>query len=103
MSKPQEHTTPNGYSWYRLDNDANGNPRIMTHFLNLISPKQQSKAKDMHPTDMIAAINTMEQWAKRKVHGKTYRAEWFGGGIVWSTYISDKQIDELIDGINADE
>ena len=103
MIKPQEHKTPNGYSWYRLDDDAIGNPRIMTHFLNLVSPKQKSEAHDMHPTDMIATIDTMEQWAKRAIHGKTYRAQWFGGGIVWSSYISDKQIDELIDGIQADE
>lgn len=101
MSKPQEHKTPNGYSWYRIDNDANGNPRIMTHFLNLVSSKQQSKAHDMHPTDMTSTIDTMEQWAKRAVHGKTYRASWFGGGIVWQSYLSDKQIDELIDGIQS--
>ena len=101
MSKPQEHKTPNGYSWYRLDDDAYGNPRIMAHFMNLVSPTRRHEAHNMHPTDIFATIDDMEQWAKNTVHGKRYRAKWFGGGIVWSSYLNDKQIDELIDGIQS--
>lgn len=103
MNKPQEHKTPNGYVWYRLDNDTYGTPRIMTHFMCLVSPMQRREAHDMHPTDMFATIDDMEQWAKNAVHGKIYRAKWFGGGIVWQSYLSDSQINDMIDGIQADE
>ena len=99
MSKPREHKTPHGYIWYRLNNDDYGNPRVMTHFLTLVSPKQQRKAHDMHPTN----IDALKQWAKERVNGKNYRARWFDGGIVWQSYLSDKQIDDLIDSIQADK
>ena len=103
MSKPQEHKTPNGYSWYRLDNDTYGNPRIMTHFMCLVSPRQRSEARNMHPTDMIATIDALKQTAMESVDGKKYRGQWYGGFIVWQSYLSDPQINDMIDGIQADE
>lgn len=102
MNKPQEHTTPNGNIWYRLDNDAYGNPRVVTHFLNLVSPTQEREAHRLNANNVCAAIDAMEQWAKETVHGKNYRAKWFGGGIVWKPYLDDEQINNLIDGIRAD-
>ena len=97
-----EHTTPNGALWYRLENDTNGNPRIMTHFLNLVSPGQQREADRQSANDTFVSINILMQWAKDTVHGKKYRAKWFGGGIVWQSYLSDEQVNNLIDGIGAD-
>ena len=96
-----EHTTANGAIWYRLENDMNGNPRVMTHFLNLVSPDQLREADRMSANDASASINILEQWAKDTVRGKKYRAKWFGGGIVWQSYLNDEQINNLIDGIKA--
>lgn len=95
----KEHTTANGALWYRLENDTNGNPRIMTHFLNLVTPDQKREADRISANDAFASINILLQWAKDTVHGKAYRAKWFGGGIVWQSYLSDEQVNNLIDGI----
>lgn len=101
MNKAQEHTTPNGYIWYRLENNVYGSPRVMTHFLNLVSPYQLRKAYNMSANNASESIKTLERWAKLEVHGRSYRARWFGGGIVWTSCLSDKQIDDLIDCIQA--
>jgi hypothetical protein len=101
MNKAQEHTTPNGSVWYRLENDSYGNPRIMTHFLNLVSHSQRREARRMSANNAFESIYTLEQWARETVNGWKYRAKWFGGGIVWTSYLSDEQIDDLIDGIQA--
>jgi hypothetical protein len=101
MEKAQEHKTPNGNVWYRLKNDAYGNPRIMTHFLNLVSPPQLREAHRMSANNECASINTLKQWARETVNGRNYRAKWFGGGIVWQSWLSDSQINDMIDGIQA--
>ena len=101
MNKPQEHTTPNGNVWYRLENDAYGNPRVMTHFLNLVSPTLKQKANDMRIYNEVEKIEALERWAKIRVNGKSYRAKWFGGGIVWTSYLNDEQFNNLIDGIQT--
>lgn len=103
MNKPQEHTTPNGNTWYRLDNDIYGNPRVMAHFLNLVSPMSERKAHRLNANDECASINTLEQWARETVNGKNYRGKWFGGGIVWQSHLNDEQINNMIDGICADK
>ena len=101
MNKAQEHKTPNGYIWYRLENNVYGSPRVMTHFLNLVSPYQLRKAHNMSANNECESTNILERWAKLAVHGRAYRARWFGGGIVWTSYLNDEQINDLIDGIQA--
>ena len=101
MNKVKEYKTPNGNIWYRLENDAYGNPRIMTHFLNLVSPSQLREARHMSANNECESIDILEQWARETVNGRNYRAKWFGGGIVWKSYLNDEQINNLIDGIQA--
>ena len=53
---------------FRIKNDVNGNPRYVVHFLDL----------DIKLSD-YDNIN--------KLYGfKKYRAEWFGGGVVFQSY-----------------
>ena len=53
---------------FRIDNDNNGNPRYVVHFIDL----------DIKLSD-YDNIN--------KLYGfKKYRAEWFGGGVVFQSY-----------------
>ena len=53
---------------FRIDNDTNGNPRYVVHFIDL-----GIKLKDY---DKI-----------NKLYGfKKYTAKWFGGGIVFQSY-----------------
>ena len=52
----------------RIDNCINGNPRYVIHFLDIAD-------------NYIDAINIA-----KSIGGKKYRAKWFGGGIVFSSY-----------------
>lgn len=68
MKKPNEnHINVNGeeISYYRIDNDLNGNPRYVVHFLDL----------DVKPND----YGNIKGLSK-------YRAKWFGGGYVIQSY-----------------
>lgn len=52
-------------SYHRIDNDMNGNPRYVVHFLSL----------NIKPSDY------------GKIQGLTkYRAKWYGGGYVIQSY-----------------
>jgi len=53
---------------HRVNNDINGNPRYVVHYLALADTYSE---------------------AVRKIHaigGSKYRSKWYGGGLVFSTY-----------------
>lgn len=65
----------------RVNNDINGNPRYVIHFLELLTSREQdeisAKAKPMQ------AISDMYREAVNKasdIGGKRYRGKDFGGG-----------------------
>jgi hypothetical protein len=62
----------------RVDNCINGNPRFVIHFLSIAD-------------NYIDAINIA-----RQIGGKKYRAKWFGGGIVFSSYNVKEDLKRII-------
>ena len=62
----------------RIDNCVNGNPRYVIHFLSIANT-------------YIEAINIA-----RQIGGKKYRASWFGGGIVFSSYNVKEDLKRII-------
>ena len=66
-------------SFKRVNNDVNGNPRYVLHFLSLSS-------------DYSEAVSLA-----KKFGGSRYKAKWYGGGIVFTTY----SLKDLIDCINS--
>lgn len=77
----QEIATTSGINFTRINNDINGNPRYVCHFLNI--------ADNYHE-----AIIKAHKIGGRKYHNKSY-----GGGIVFQSYnIEDtaKRIKEII-------
>lgn len=70
----------------RVNNDINGNPRYVCHFLNFI--KQDEKS------DYSEALYRAKKIGGRKFHNKQY-----GGGIVFQSYNieqTEKNILELM-------
>ena len=56
-------------AYHRLENDVNGNPRYLVHFLSLgIKPEDYGNEKF------------------RDFGLKKYRGKWFGGGYVFQSY-----------------
>lgn len=78
----------------RINNDINGNPRYVVHFLALINEKDEQIA------DLQAKVNRSfgsisEKYAiavrkAREIGGKKYHNKQFGGGIVFQSYCTDR-------------
>lgn len=77
----------NTIEFTRIDNDTNGNPRYVCHFLRLLSNKEQdeisSKAK---PFQAIGDMYREAVNKARNIGGKKYHTKKFGGGIVFQSY-----------------
>lgn len=68
---------------YRIDNDVNGNPRYVIHFLDL-------GLKEYAANDLT-----------RKAGLKIYRAKWFGGGFVTQSYNIEYDIQNAVNIIKG--
>ena len=70
---------------FRIPNDVNGNPRYVVHFMDL----------DIKLTD-YDNIN--------KLYGfKKYRAQWFGGGVVFQSYNIADTLEYALDKVKEIE
>jgi hypothetical protein len=58
----------NGVTLYRVNNDVNGNPRYVVHFLFLDNDYNNAHKKAL------------------SIGGAKYRSKWFGGGFVFQSY-----------------
>lgn len=72
----------------RVDNDVNGNPRYVLHFVNLATNAEHDSPDPINYPAMIARAHKA---GGRKFHNKQY-----GGGIVFQSY----SLDELCTHLN---
>lgn len=82
-------------TFVRVNNDINGNPRYVCHFSDLLNRNEYTSALNNLSVD--EAYNLALEKAK-KIGGKRYHSNDFGGGIVFKSYnIIDlnKQIEKL--------
>jgi hypothetical protein len=68
-----------GQEFYRVNNDANGNPRYVTHYLAF--------GDDYATAKKIA----------NSLGFSVYRARWFGGGFVGTSYNLENTVEQIID------
>ena len=82
MKKPETQTITidgNVIKYWRVNNDANGNPRYVVHYQSIASTYDEAVAK------------------ARKIGGKAYNAKWFGGGIIFQSYNLGQHLTQIID------
>lgn len=77
----------------RVNNDTNGNPRHVLHFLNLEIEKDYTKTLTERYNEALAIA---KKAGGRKFHNKQY-----GGGIVFQSYNLNNLSDELNNLIGA--
>ena len=66
----------------RINNDINGNPRYVVHFLNILNNEENS----------FLPFNKKYEYSLKKakiIGGKKYHNKQYGGGIVFQSYNSD--------------
>lgn len=61
----------------RVNNDVNGNPRYVCHFLNLLKDGEGDSIQNRYQI----ALNRAKKIGGKKFHNKQY-----GGGIVFQSY-----------------
>jgi hypothetical protein len=73
----------------RINNDINGNPRYVCHFLNLLTDIESNN----YDISVSEQYNMALQRAK-KIGGKKFHNKQYGGGIVFQSYnISETEKD----------
>lgn len=83
----------NEFEALRVNNDVNGNPRYVIHFLNFITPEDELIINNK-PYRVSALYNRAIDKA-RKIGGRMYRAKSYGGGIVFTSYNLQADLDQL--------
>jgi hypothetical protein len=96
--------TPSDFT--RINNDVNGNPRYVCHFLRFMTDKDEEKIREDYAASL--AHNPLKftlfcydeaVLKAKKIGGKRYTAKNYGGGIVFTNHsvqaICDK-INQLI-------
>ena len=92
--KNGDDTKMTKYDWTRVDNDSNGNPRYVVHFIQVIPETMTDDG----------SINAISQRFERvvklmnKIGGKRFSNKQYGGGIVFQSY-SLPETEEAIDRI----
>jgi len=87
----------NNYSITRINNDVNGNPRRVIHFLAFITDNDRGGTGAIFSTGSLyeVALKKARKLGGRKFHNKQY-----GGEIVFQAY-SDDEVHELVARANT--
>jgi len=77
----------------RINNDVNGNPRYVCHFLNFITDKDIAEIKEdfaaslsINPFKLTQFEYEVAVSKAKKLGGKKYHCKAYGGGIVFQSY-----------------
>lgn len=81
----------------RINNDVNGNPRYVCHFLELLSEsdKDSCRGNDMGDVSRMYALALKKS---RAIGGRKYHNKRYGGGIAFQSYntsVLESQIENL--------
>jgi hypothetical protein len=72
----------------RVNNDVNGNPRYVIHFLALITEEDRQAEDYIFNSYNIALAKAKNLFGGKKFHNKQY-----GGGIVFQSYNTQVELD----------
>ena len=80
--------TPESINFIRVNNDVNGNPRHVCHFLNLSLDSDRTYLNSVTPghiTD-VGSLYSMALKRAKKIGGRKFHNKQYGGGIVFQSY-----------------
>lgn len=92
------HQSMNEYTITRVNNDVNGNPRRVIHFLAFLTHEDRA-ALPIGP-GRVSDLYEAALKKARKLGGRKFHNKQFGGGIVFQAY-SDDEVYELVARANA--
>ncbi len=92
---------PKRIEFTRVNNDVNGNPRYVCHFLELINEDDDEVLTDMGGVNIDNKYKLALKRAK-KIGGRKFHNKQYGGGIVFQSYNikeTERKIFELLEKI----
>lgn len=87
------------FDWTRINNDTNGNPRYVLHFLNLCT-RAEIDADPWIPTGNKYAIAVKRA---NSIGGKKYHTKSYGGGIVFQSYSLEDTENSILRVLQEDQ
>ena len=87
------------FDWTRINNDTNGNPRYVLHFLNLCT-RTELDADPWIPTGNKYAIAVKRA---NRIGGKKYHNKSYGGGIVFQSYSLEDTENSILRVLQEDQ
>lgn len=81
----------------RVNNDSNGNPRWVVHFLNILNNDEIEQLEGVQSAYGRAVAKA------RPFGGSIYRGKDFGGGVVFQHFGNEQQFKEFVSTINGKE
>lgn len=89
----------------RINNDVNGNPRYVCHFLSILNESDEKEAerrnvsygltKNYNPGSLISFQYEVALEKAKKLGGKKFHNKQFGGGIVFQSYNIQADCDKI--------
>ena len=93
----------------RVNNDVNGNPRYVCHFLSLLNANERGYTYEGETFDQnkpILNLGISEEYSlavkkANKIGGKKYHTKQYGGGIVFQSYNLPDLEKDIIEARNS--
>jgi hypothetical protein len=94
-----DHSTAEklGYDFFRVNNDVNGNPRYVIHYMAFL-PERNSQYETIN--DLTHGYETARQVA-RSLGFRKYTGKDFGGGFVGMSYNLENEAEAIIEAREA--
>ena len=87
------------FDWTRINNDTNGNPRYVLHFLNLNTRAEL----DADPWIDIPIKYAIAVKRANSIGGKKYHTKSYGGGIVFQSYSLEDTENSILRVLQEDQ
>lgn len=85
--KIMQQATTNPIEFTRVNNDTNGNPCYVCHFLELITDEDRKEAEsNKYDIFSISTLYNIAVKKANKIGGRKYHNKKYGGGIVFQSY-----------------
>lgn len=92
-----EANNPMPIEWLRIDNDTNGNPRYVCHFLNFITDADRNEIRRQSIPDPTDAKYSLAIARAKKIGGRRFHNKQYGGGIVFQSYNIEKTEKDILE------
>lgn len=80
----------------RINNDVNGNPRYVCHYLNLISDEEFKRLSVQYSSTSITEAYAFAIKRANKIGGRKYHTKNYGGGIVFQSYNTEQTEKDIL-------